>query len=603
MRRKLTKLNMKRALAAVMAVVWVLMLCVPCAAAENEGSCGAGVTWHYVDGTLTVSGSGAIDDYSVKHPAPWDVFRNELRVVYIQSGVTRVGSYAFSAYPALASVTMAGSVTAIGDFAFADCTNLKILNLGGGVKSIDMNAFDTCSSLQSVRLPETLTSIGDEAFYRCDGLRSVTVPASVTSIGNMVFARCNGLMTAEMLMTVEELPYWTFYGCDVLARVTLSSAVRSLGRKAFHLCDSLTSVTYLGTASDGEAILASIQEMLPNFSTSFFHDTAPNVNKTESMSGYMDQNKIVSESVTLYDSPNANISTTVTTTTTIDMTGETVSWGEDKKSSVKIDAVIESNEGWTELIEQIDEGIEKAKQTTEQEVKVSVSLNTEDSISKDTLSAIAGEDVKLTVEMSDGSAYRIDCSHLEEEKLEKDYQLTFSLKANSEPTKAQQEIFGNATSYLLNFSADTTMDYSPRMYFGDANAKKCAVLYQQIKGGKIERVQSAIIDKSGYATFYLGQTLRDVQYFVAIDVKDEFYSDAIIPDELAVDDDAIEQYEPIVYVVTGERIFMGMNFGQFTYVMFGVLFGLFVVIGTVMAIFYRKKRLEMMYKLKMGDAE
>jgi len=600
MQPKLPKLNMKRAIAAVMAVLWVLMLCVPCAAAETEGSCGSGVTWKYADGTLTVTGNGAMSSYSAKSPAPWSAFRDELRIVLISSGVSAVGNYAFYNYPALTSVTLQNSVTSIGAFAFADCSNLKMINLGGAVKSIGANAFDTCTALQSVRLPETLTEIGDEAFYRCDALRSVTVPASVTSMGNMLFARCNGLMNAEILASVDKLPYWTFYGCDSLARVTLSANIRSLGSKAFFSCNNLTDVYYMGNTTDGDNILSALYEMLPTFNRSFFRYTFSNVGKTESMSGYIDQNKLVSESVTLHDSSNANISTTVTTTTEVDMTGEIPVLG-DKQSSVKIDAVIESAEGWSELVEQIGEGIEMAKKTTDQEVKVSVSLNTEteNTISKDTLAAVAGEDVKLTVEMSDGSAYRIDCSRLEEEKLKEDYQLTYSLKANPDPTDAQRDVFGNATNYFLNFPSDTAMDYSPRIYLGFVNARRCAVLYQQINGGKIERVQSAIIDKSGYATFYLGQTLSNVQYYIALDVKPEEYEKAIIPDEIAVDDDTIEQYEPIEYVVTGERIFMGMNFGQFSYVMFGVIFGLFAVIGTVMAIFYRKKRLEMMYKMKM----
>jgi hypothetical protein len=92
-----------------------------------------------------------------------------------------------------------------------------------------------------------------------------------------------------------------------------------------------------------------------------------------------------------------------------------------------------------------------------------------------------------------------------------------------------------------------------------------------------------------------------VQYFLAIGVKDETYANAVIPDQLSVDGNIIEMYEPIEYVVTGQRIFMGMNVGQFSFFIFGGLFAMFVVIGTVMAIFYRKKRLELMYRLRMQD--
>ena len=100
--------------------------------------------------------------------------------------------------------------------------------------------------------------------------------------------------------------------------------------------------------------------------------------------------------------------------------------------------------------------------------------------------------------------------------------------------------------------------------------------------------------------------MRHVQYFIAIDVAGEKYSDAIIPDEIAVDNNELEMYEPIEYVITGggaDRKFLGMNIAQFSFVLFGGLAVLVVVFGVVMGVFYRKKRLEMMYRLKMQDQQ
>lgn len=597
-----TKLNMKRACAVIMAVVMMLALNVPCVAAETSGECGSGVTWSYADGTLTISGSGAMANYTAKQPAPWDAFRESLRVVNIEDGVTTVGNYAFHGFSLLTSVVFPNSVGTIGDFAFADCTGLKMLNLGAGLRIIGESAFENCTNLQSVRLPEGLTALGRKAFSRCSGLRSVVVPSSVTTMGSMAFARCNGLLIADVNAAVETLPIWTFYSCDALARVTLSADIHSVGSKAFYLCNNLTEVYYAGNESDGAAILSAIQAHLPEFMPDFLKYTKKVDAKAEAVTGYIEQNKIVSESVTVNDTPNANISTTVTTTIPIEGTEEAPVLG-DQQTAIKIDAVIDTAEGWSELVKQIEENVQKAAKETNESLKVNVTVNHDETIEKETLSPIAGQDVTLTVETKDGSAYRIDCSNLEEEKLEDGYELTYTLSANTTPTQKQKSVFGDATSFLLNFNSNATISYSPRIYLGTEYAHECAVMYQQIRGRKIERVQSAIIDKEGYATFYLGQTLSAVQYFIAIGVENETYADAIIPDELSVDMESIAMYEPIQYVVTGERIFMGLNLGQFSYVLFGGLVALFVVIGTVMAIFYRKKRLELLYRLKRENQE
>lgn len=596
MRQTLTKPNIKRALAVVMAVVLMLALCVPCVAAETSGNCGSGVTWSYADGTLIISGSGAMESYAARQPAPWDAFREELRIVRIESGVTAIGNYAFSGYPTLASVTLADSVTTVGDYAFADCTALKTVRLGSGIRVVGESAFDSCTCLQSIRLPNGVTTLGRKAFYRCDSLRSVTVPSSVISMGSMVFARCNGLVSADVQANIESLPLWSFYSCDVMTNLTLSASIRSLGSKAVYLCNSLTQVHYLGNTVDGVTILAQIKASLPDFLDHFFKYSVGTSNTVQSISGYVNEDTIVSQTVYVKDSENAVISTTVTTTTVIEGTEEAPVLG-NQQTSVKIDAVIDNTEGWTELIEQIEESSQNTP-ITAPKVQVDVSVSDNELLQGETLASLAGKDVNMTVELTDGSAYRIDCKRISEKALEQEYQLTYTLKSNHNPTEKQKNVFGGAKSYFLNFSADSTLEYSPRIYLGNLNARECAVLYQQLNG-VIERVQSAIIGNDGYATFYLGQTLSSVQYFIAIGVEDETYAKAIIPDELSVNTGATEIYEPIEYVVTGERIFMGMNFGQFSYVMFGVIFGLFAVIGTVMAIFYRKKRLEMMYKMKM----
>ena len=61
----------------------------------SSGTCGDDVNWKLTgDGTLTVSGSGAISDYN-EGKAPWNNIRERIKHVVITNGITKIGNYAF----------------------------------------------------------------------------------------------------------------------------------------------------------------------------------------------------------------------------------------------------------------------------------------------------------------------------------------------------------------------------------------------------------------------------------------------------------------------------------------------------------------------------
>ena len=103
------------------------------------------------DGTLTISGTGAMANYS-SFTAPWSTPRAFITVVIIEDGVTTIGSYAFWGCTGLTSVTIPNSVTRIRNSAFSGCTGLT-----------------------SVTIPNSVTTIGSEAFYECTGLRTISI--------------------------------------------------------------------------------------------------------------------------------------------------------------------------------------------------------------------------------------------------------------------------------------------------------------------------------------------------------------------------------------------------------------------------------------------
>ena len=77
------------------------------------------LTWTLTaDGTLTISGEGAMKDYnSDDNPSP--VYNNsDVKKIVIEDGVTSIGNYAFHSCSSLTSITIPDSVTSIGNFAF-----------------------------------------------------------------------------------------------------------------------------------------------------------------------------------------------------------------------------------------------------------------------------------------------------------------------------------------------------------------------------------------------------------------------------------------------------------------------------------------------------
>ena len=101
---------------------------------------------------------------------PWYLYKDEIKEIIIEEGITSIGSYAFS-----------------------NTYYLKNVNMFEGVTTIGEHAFDWCYRLTNVAIPDSVTSIGLAAFYNCEGLTSVTIGNGVTSIGLAAFCNCKSL--------------------------------------------------------------------------------------------------------------------------------------------------------------------------------------------------------------------------------------------------------------------------------------------------------------------------------------------------------------------------------------------------------------------------
>ncbi len=158
----------------------------------DSGTCGDNVTWSLNEsGTLTVSGTGAMADYTNDESQPWYSSRNSITNVVIESGVTSIGQHTFGSCSQLTNVDIPSSVTSIGNYAFYPlCSQLTSVTIPNGVTSIGIEAF-AGSALTSVTIPSSVTSIDAAAFMMCQALANVTFTPGTSgaelTIGNNAF--------------------------------------------------------------------------------------------------------------------------------------------------------------------------------------------------------------------------------------------------------------------------------------------------------------------------------------------------------------------------------------------------------------------------------
>lgn len=160
--------------------------------AQTSGSCGDNATWEYDNGTLTISGTGAMADYTdALTDNPWNAYRESITNVVIGDDITHIGNWAFMGCTSLASVTLGESISSIGAEAFANCTNtnFKKLNIPNSVETIGAFAFSNITNLTYVCIGSGVTSIGVDAFSTNSNMKYIGCYASAPpTIGSGAFS-------------------------------------------------------------------------------------------------------------------------------------------------------------------------------------------------------------------------------------------------------------------------------------------------------------------------------------------------------------------------------------------------------------------------------
>ena len=208
------------------------------AATVASGKCGDSAAWKLdAEGTLTISGTGRMYDY--EWPAdrsgttpPWlaNKYRDSIRALHVEQGITYIGRCAFDSCGNLSDVTLPTSLRIIGQCAFNDCTALRSIQLPEGLTTIMEDAFNA-AGLVSITFPSTLGELRDGAFMNCEKLQSLRLPEGLTTIGN-----------------------WAFYCNPNISSIYIPASVTTIGEEAFIYYNNLATVRYGGSQSQWSAV-------------------------------------------------------------------------------------------------------------------------------------------------------------------------------------------------------------------------------------------------------------------------------------------------------------------------------------------------------------
>ena len=252
------------------AALLLLALCIGASAAGTSGKCGPSAYWSFDSstGTLTISGSGAMNDYEYGD-YPWMDYRDSIQTIVIGDQITQIGRYAFTG-TACSTIKFGKNVRSIGERAFLECRNLNgDLTLPDSVQTIGAGAFQGCEKLSgdltipdsvveigegafrdcknlngTLTLGENLRTIGKEAFSGCAFTGSLTIPEGVTEIADSAFGagiplKKYGMFTGTLTLpsTLKTIGASAFSYADFSGELLIPDGVTSIGANAFAKCD------------------------------------------------------------------------------------------------------------------------------------------------------------------------------------------------------------------------------------------------------------------------------------------------------------------------------------------------------------------------------
>ena len=248
----------KRILSLLLALVMVLVLVPTVALAEGaptmSGTCGASgnennVKWELtdVDGdgkyTLTISGTGAMADYTGWQTQPWKGYANQITRFVVEDGVTNISKFATNGETKIEEYIIGKDVAEIGTFGVSadsakefvvDSANTSFKVADGAILTADGTTLVAYpggrASVEEYAIPSTVTTILGGAFNGAD-MQRLLVPNSVKSIPNWSFQGCSA---AYVEINMEDVPGYAFTNfLSALKELRFREDVKTIDRHAF----------------------------------------------------------------------------------------------------------------------------------------------------------------------------------------------------------------------------------------------------------------------------------------------------------------------------------------------------------------------------------
>ncbi len=267
-----------------------------------SGNCGANLRYELrvsdtddTKYTLSVTGSGAMDDYNSASETPWNEYLTDITDLSLSEGMTRIGSYAFAGLEKIKEIWVPDSVTDIGGNAFMNALDLEMIyiprsvrgsqiyspqysiiycsetphycvniyceeeypsvissycgyyfvyrkydcNIYYGQSKKELKFWRSFAATENVVIPDDITSLPAGAFQNNTVVRTVTIGNGITSIPTNAFRGCTNLETVTLGDNVTYIGECAFENCRKLKGLELGDKVATLGSNVFYNCESI----------------------------------------------------------------------------------------------------------------------------------------------------------------------------------------------------------------------------------------------------------------------------------------------------------------------------------------------------------------------------
>ena len=149
---------------------------------------GDNLKWEwYLDGTLVISGTGEMKNYSSNVECPWYNYSSYIKTVFIEDGVTSIDDSTFLEYNHAINVSE---------------NNPNYVSVDGVLLNKDKTTlirYPKRNTRTEYIIPDSVTGIRGLAFSGYTSLTEITIPDSVTWIGFSAFSYCTNLTSFTIL--------------------------------------------------------------------------------------------------------------------------------------------------------------------------------------------------------------------------------------------------------------------------------------------------------------------------------------------------------------------------------------------------------------------